>query len=59
MVHCDNELRYRTRIDWNILDCFALAGRTYSIVSYSQGGAVLCCALGFGVKAFQASKTRL
>ena len=32
----------RTRIDWKMLDCYALSGRTGSIVSLSQGGAALC-----------------
>lgn len=37
-----------------MLDCFALSGRTGSIVSRSR--AALRCALGFGVEAFQARK---
>lgn len=54
VVHCDNELRYRTRIDWKTLDCFALSGRTGCIISLSHGGAALCP--GYGVEAFQARR---
>ncbi len=60
MFRCDNELRYRMKIDWTMLGCYALSGRTGSIISLSQGGAALCPGLWFlGLSGQKMRKARL